>query len=202
MLRLNIAGVDEVGRGPLAGPVVTAAVILNGSISGVTDSKKLSPKKRQDLALKIKAEALCYAYGRAEVWEIDELNIHHATLLAMKRAIEALPIKPDEVLVDGIFVPNLDIPSQAIVKGDSLVESIGAASILAKVLRDAEMDQNALLYPGYGFEKHKGYPTKSHLEALGTLGPSIIHRTSYAPVAKAIQDLRKNPNSVLDLVFN
>lgn len=182
-----IAGVDEVGRGPLAGPVITAAVILRSAIEGVTDSKKLTQPKRESLALKIKEEALCYAYGRAEVEEIDRLNIHHATLLAMKRAIEALTIQPDEVLVDGIHKPAIAIPCQAIVKGDSLVSAISAASILAKVLRDNEMKEMDFLYPGYGFALHKGYPTAMHQQALREKGACPIHRRSYAPVAAAIQ---------------
>lgn len=183
---MYVAGVDEVGRGPLAGPVVTAAVILASPIDGITDSKKLSPLKRQQLAVKIKERALCYAYGRAEVDEIDELNIHHATLLAMKRAIEALSIVPEHILVDGLYIPQVSIPCRAIVKGDSLIAEIGAASILAKVLRDEEMDQMDELYPGYGFSQHKGYPTATHRAALKALGPCRIHRRSYAPVAEAL----------------
>ena len=181
-----IAGVDEVGRGPLAGPVVTAAVILKASIPGVMDSKKLTPSKRKELAVEIKKNALCYAYGRAEVEEIDRLNIHHATLLAMKRAIEALSILPDRVLVDGLYTPQVLIPCEAIVKGDGLIEAIGAASILAKVLRDAEMEAMDACYPGYGFGTHKGYPTLTHRLALTTLGPCAIHRRSYAPVAALV----------------
>lgn len=184
-----IAGVDEVGRGPLAGPVVTAAVILEKPIEGVTDSKKLSPLKRQQLAIHIREQALCYAYGRADVAEIDQLNIHHATLLAMKRAIEGLSICPERVLVDGLYTPSVMIPCDAIVKGDSLVTAIGAASILAKVLRDAEMDEMDALYPGYGFALHKGYPTALHRAALKELGPCAIHRRSYAPVAAFAIDM-------------
>ena len=180
-----VAGVDEVGRGPLAGPVVTAAVILHSSIEGVTDSKKLTAIKRRELAIKIKNEAICFAYGRAEAEEIDRLNIHHATLLAMKRAIEALAIQPHEVLIDGLYVPSVSMPCKPIVKGDSLIMSIGAASILAKVLRDAEMEEMDLLYPGYGFALHKGYSTLVHQNALKELGPCLIHRRSYAPVAAA-----------------
>ena len=179
---MHIAGVDEVGRGPLAGPVVTAAVILASPIEGVTDSKKLTALKRQQLAIEIKEKALCYAYGRADVDEIDQLNIHHATLLAMKRAIEALSIRPGKILVDGLYTPNVSIPCQAIVKGDSLITEIGAASILAKVLRDEEMARMDDLYPGYGFALHKGYPTAVHRAALMKLGPCAIHRMSYAPV--------------------
>ena len=189
---MYIAGVDEVGRGPLAGPVVTAAVILAEPIEGINDSKKLSVLKRKQLAIEIKARALCYAYGRAEVHEIDQLNIHHATLLAMKRAIDALPIRPSQVLVDGLYTPNVTMPCQAIVKGDSLVLAIGAASIIAKVLRDEEMEDMDALYPGYGFASHKGYPTAVHRAALQKLGPCAIHRMSYAPVAASIQIIEQN----------
>ncbi|MCC5015887.1 MULTISPECIES: ribonuclease HII [unclassified Legionella] len=181
-----IAGVDEVGRGPLAGAVVTAAVILHRPIEGVTDSKKLSAAKRKQLAERIKNEARCFAYGRAEVEEIDQLNIHHATLLAMKRAIEALTIKPDEILVDGLYIPSVTIPCQAIVKGDSLIQAIGAASILAKVLRDEEMEKMELVYPGYGFAIHKGYATEMHRKLLQEKGPCAIHRKSYAPVSSKL----------------
>jgi ribonuclease HII len=181
--KILIAGVDEVGRGPLAGAVVTAAVILKEPIAGLADSKKLSIKKRKLLSLQIKEQCLAYAYGRAEVDEIDRLNIHHATLLAMRRAVEALSIRPDEVKIDGLYVPELSIPCEAIVQGDSLVPEISAASILAKVLRDEEMDELDEMYPGYGFSGHKGYPTVAHREALIRLGPCPIHRRSYAPVA-------------------
>lgn len=179
ILTYLIAGVDEVGRGPLAGPVVTAAVILQQPIPGLKDSKKLSEKQRLILAEVIKQHALCYAYGRAEVEEIDAYNIHHATLLAMKRAVEALATTPDEVLVDGLFVPDLSIPCSALVQGDSLVAAISAASILAKVKRDQEMVQLDAFYPGYHFAKHKGYPTQIHRSALADLGPSPIHRKSF-----------------------
>lgn len=181
-----IAGVDEVGRGPLAGPVVTAAVILQYPIAGVTDSKKLTPNKRKQLEGLIKQHAICYAYGRVEADEIDRINIHQATLLAMKRAIEALSIKPDSVLVDGLYVPEVSMPCKAIVKGDSLITEIGAASILAKVLRDEEMEVMDALYPGYGFALHKGYPTAQHRAALQKLGACAIHRRSYAPVAATL----------------
>ncbi len=181
------AGVDEVGRGPLAGPVVTAAVILREPIVGVGDSKKIAPLKRQQLAALIQKSALCFAYGRAEVEEIEQLNIHHATLLAMKRAIEGLSIAPDEVLVDGLYTPNVNFPCLAIVNGDHLVQEIGAASILAKVMRDEEMQRMDLLYPGYGFAAHKGYGTVQHRRALERLGPCPIHRKSYAPVAYALE---------------
>lgn len=178
-----VAGVDEVGRGPLAGAVVTAAVILKHPIAGLNDSKKLSAKRRKELSLQIKEEALAYAYGRAEVDEIDSLNIHHATLLAMKRAVEGLTIVPEHVLVDGIHLPQLSMSCQAVIGGDSLVPEISAASILAKVLRDEEMVELDSLYPGYDFSGHKGYPTVAHREALVRLGPCAIHRRSYAPVA-------------------
>lgn len=187
---MRIAGVDEVGRGPLAGAVVTAAVILNDPIEGLADSKKLSAKKRKQLSLLIMEKAYAYAYGRAEAEEIDALNIHQATLLAMKRAVEALPIKPDFVMVDGLYTPQLQVPCKAIVQGDSLIPEISAASILAKVLRDEEMEVMDELYPGYGFAGHKGYPTVAHREALIRLGPCVIHRTSYAPVAAAFSIIR------------
>lgn len=178
-----LAGVDEVGRGPLAGAVVTAAVILREPIAGLADSKKISAKNRKSLSLQIKEQALAYAYGRAEVEEIDALNIHHATLLAMKRAVEGLAVKPDMVKVDGLYVPAINIPCEAVIQGDSLIPEISAASILAKVLRDEEMEALDLIYPGYGFAGHKGYPTVEHREALIRLGPCPIHRRSYAPVA-------------------
>ncbi len=174
-----IAGVDEVGRGPLAGPVVTAAVILRDPIEGIKDSKMLTAARRQQLACQIKEKAYAFAYGRAEVEEIDSLNIHHATLLAMKRAIEALKIAPEEVWVDGLFIPSITIPCKAIVKGDALFPAISAASILAKVLRDAEMEAMDIIYPEYGFAQHKGYATKVHREALKLKGPSPIHRKSF-----------------------
>lgn len=181
--RILVAGVDEVGRGPLAGAVVTAAVILKNPIAGLNDSKKLTPKKRKLLSIQIQEEALAFAYGRAEVEEIDELNIHQATLLAMRRAVEGLAIQPNEVLVDGAHAPKLALPCRAIIQGDSLIPEISAASILAKVLRDEEMETLDALYPGYGFAGHKGYPTVEHREALKRLGPCLIHRRSYAPVA-------------------
>lgn len=181
-LRL-IAGVDEVGRGPLAGAVVTAAVILKEPIEGLADSKKLSPKKRKFLSLHIQEQALAFAYGRADVEEIDTLNIHQATLLAMCRAVDALPIKPEEVFVDGAHAPKLDVPCRAIIQGDNLIPEISAASILAKVLRDEEMEALDAIYPGYGFAVHKGYPTVAHKQALAQLGPCPLHRRSYAPVA-------------------
>lgn len=177
------AGVDEVGRGPLAGAVVTAAVILRQPIAGLADSKKLTPKQRKLLSEQIKEQALAYAFGRAEVEEVDRINIHQATLLAMKRAILALPVQPEMVLVDGIHLPRIDIPARAIVQGDALIPEISAASILAKVLRDEEMIAMDLIYPGYGFAEHKGYATPAHRRALLELGPCAIHRRSYAPIA-------------------
>jgi ribonuclease HII len=151
-------------------------------IPGLKDSKALSPKKREILAKLIQAHADAYAFGRAEVDEIDRLNIHHATLLAMQRAILALPIIPVTICVDGLYVPQVGIACQAIVNGDSLVYQISAASIIAKVCRDAEMERLEDEYPGYGFAGHKGYPTKGHREALKTLGPCPQHRKSIAPV--------------------
>ncbi len=183
-----IAGVDEVGRGPLAGAVVAAAVILdpNKPIDGLTDSKKLTEKKRDLLFDIIQRDALAWAVGRAEVDEIDELNILHASMLAMQRAVEQLSPQAEFALVDGNRCPKLPCPSQAIVKGDLTEPCISAASILAKVVRDREMNDLELKYPGYGFAKHKGYPTKVHMEALTKLGPTDIHRRSFGPVAKLL----------------
>lgn len=185
-----IAGVDEVGRGPLVGAVVTAAVILdpNNPIEGLGDSKKLSEKKRLLLAQEIKQKALAWSLGRAEPAEIDELNILHATMLAMQRAIKSLKIRPHFVLVDGNRIPELDIPAQAIVKGDSLVPEISAASILAKVARDAEMMALDKQFPQYAFAQHKGYSTKLHLEKLAEFGVLPQHRRSFAPVRKLVSD--------------
>lgn len=183
-----IAGVDEVGRGPLVGAVVTAAVILDPQkpIIGLTDSKKLSEKKRLALAEEIKEKALCWSLGRAEPEEIDSLNILHATMLAMQRAVEGLSITPDFVLVDGNRVPNLLMPAQALVKGDALVQEISAASILAKVTRDLEMAELDKQFPEYGFAKHKGYPTALHFEKLSQYGATPFHRKSFAPVARCL----------------
>lgn len=184
-----IAGVDEVGRGPLIGAVVTAAVILdpNKPIAGLADSKKLSEKKRLLLAEEIKAHALAWAVGRAEPEEIDQLNILQASLLAMQRAVEALPIQPHFVLVDGNKLPKLAMPAQAVVKGDSLVAEISAASILAKVARDQEMATLDQHYPHYGLAQHKGYPTALHLEKLQQYGVLPQHRKSFAPVRKRLE---------------
>lgn len=183
-----IAGVDEVGRGPLVGAVVTAAVILDPAnpIEGLTDSKKLTEKKRNALYDEIKEKALCWAIGRAEPEEIDELNILWATMKAMERAVAGLPITPDMVLIDGNRCPKLPMASQAVIKGDSLVQEISAASILAKVTRDREMEELDKLYPDYGFAKHKGYPTVFHMEKLALLGATPYHRKSFAPVKRAL----------------
>lgn len=178
------AGVDEVGRGPLAGPVVTAAVILNPeySIAGLNDSKKLSEKRRRLLAEEIKQHALAWSLGRAEVEEIDKINILQATLLAMRRALDNLSIHPDLVLIDGNRCPDAPYNMRAIVGGDQLEPAISAASILAKVMRDAEMAELHDLYPEYGFLRNKGYPTAEHLKALRHHGILPIHRLSFRPV--------------------
>ena len=184
-----VAGVDEVGRGPLAGDVVAAAVILTDSPpEGVTDSKMLTPERREALAERIRDEAVSWALGRATVAEIDELNILQASLLAMRRAVEALPIQPSLVLVDGNRLPRWPYKARAIVKGDLTEPSIGAASILAKVQRDAEMLALHEHYPAYGFDRHKGYPTKAHLAALETAGISPVHRRSFGPVRRLLAD--------------
>lgn len=187
---IRLAGVDEAGRGSLAGPVVTAAVILDPykPVAGLDDSKKLSQKNREYLFEQIKTRALCYCIARADREEIDAINILQATLLAMKRAIEGLSIIPDKVMVDGNFCPQTDLPCEAIVKGDSRIAAISAASILAKVTRDDEMKTLDSLYPGYGFAQHKGYPTKLHIEALEKLGVSPVHRRSYKPVQKILKN--------------
>ena len=182
-----IAGVDEVGRGPLAGDVVAAAVILSDPApAGVTDSKALTAKRRECLADVIRKEAISWALGRASVAEIDELNILEASLLAMRRAVEALSVTPTLVLVDGNRLPRWSFESRAIVKGDLREPAIGAASILAKVQRDGEMQALHDQYPGYGFDQHKGYPTKAHLAALERLGVTPIHRRSFAPVKRLL----------------
>lgn len=181
-----IAGVDEAGRGPLAGDVVAAAVILNpdAPIQGLNDSKVLSEKKRLQLFPIIQAQSLCWAIGRATAAEIDQLNILQASLLAMHRAVAALRLQPDEVLVDGNQLPRWHYPSRAIVQGDKLFAEISAASILAKVTRDADLLQLDAQYPGYGFAQHKGYPTAAHLDALARLGVSPVHRCSFGPVKR------------------
>ncbi|MAZ77318.1 MAG: ribonuclease HII [Legionellaceae bacterium] len=179
-----IAGVDEAGRGPLAGPVVAAAVILpeHHSITGLRDSKKLSEKKREQLFNVIQQQAIAYAIAHASVQEIDEINILQASLLAMQRAVEQLPTQPDEVLIDGNRCPMLSMRSTAIIKGDSLIDAISAASILAKVTRDRYMLQLAQRFPDYGFEKHKGYPTAIHIDNIRKHGPCEHHRLTFAPV--------------------
>lgn len=183
-----VAGVDEVGRGPLAGPVVTAAVILpnDHTIEGLKDSKKLSAKKRETLAEQIKQQAICFSIAQASIQEIDKLNILHATMLAMKRAVESLKVVPELVLVDGNRVPSVGIECRAVIGGDGLEECISAASIVAKVERDNLMCQLAAQYPGYGLEKHMGYPTKFHMQALQEKGVTPIHRRSFAPVKKLL----------------
>nr|WP_267962258.1 ribonuclease HII [Obesumbacterium proteus] len=184
----RIAGVDEVGRGPLVGAVVTAAVILDPArpIVGLADSKKLSEKRRNALYEEIIEKALSWSLGRAEPHEIDELNILHATMLAMQRAVAGLSIEPDFVLIDGNRCPKLPMASQAVVKGDSRVAEISAASILAKVTRDREMEVLDAQFPDYGFAQHKGYPTAFHLERLAQLGATEHHRRSFGPVKRVL----------------
>ncbi len=187
-----LAGCDEVGRGPLAGDVVAAAVILDpeNPIEGLDDSKKLSEKKRELLFDEIKIKAKSWCIARASVEEIDRINILHASLLAMCRAVEGLHIQPEHVLVDGNKLPKWKYPAEAVVKGDSRVAAISAASILAKVTRDREMILLDKEFPGYGFADHKGYPTQVHMEALDKLGVTIIHRRSYAPVRNKIEQMK------------
>ena len=183
-----VAGVDEAGRGPLAGPVVAAAVILDQRqpIKGLADSKKLTALRREKLFDEIRAKALCCSIAQASVEEIDRLNILQATLLAMRRAVEGLRLKPNKVLVDGNRLPDIGLPAQAIVGGDALVPAISAASILAKVHRDRWCLELAQLYPQYGFAKHKGYGTAAHLAALQAHGPCAEHRISFRPVAEVM----------------
>ncbi len=185
-----VAGVDEVGRGPLCGPVVTAAVILDPSrpILGLNDSKKLSEARRERLFDEIREKALAWCIGRAEVEEIDRLNILQATFLAMQRAVAGLAVRPSLALIDGNRCPVLEVPAAPVVQGDGRVPAIAAASILAKVSRDREMAALDALYPGYGMAGHKGYPTPAHLEALRRLGPTPIHRRSFAPVRALLAD--------------
>lgn len=184
-----VCGVDEAGRGPLAGPVVAAAVVLapDRPIAGLRDSKQLSPAQREGLATRIRACALAFGIGRAEPEEIDRLNILRATLLAMRRAVDSLPVRPLRALVDGNRCPELPCACEAIVRGDASVPAISAASILAKVARDAEMAALDAAWPGYGFALHKGYPTRLHLEALARLGPSAVHRRSFGPVRRLLE---------------
>jgi len=186
---LIICGVDEAGRGPLAGPVYAAAVILDDAcpIAGLTDSKKLSEKRRDKLALEIKQYASAWAIATASVQEIDEINILRASLLAMRRAVEALSLRPQEVWVDGLYCPDTGLPSRAIVQGDNSVAAISAASILAKTARDAAMLELHERYPQYGFDGHKGYPTAAHVAALRLHGVSDVHRRSFRPVRELLQ---------------
>ena len=184
-----LCGVDEAGRGPLAGPVYAAAVILDPAapIPGLADSKTLSASRREELAQRIRRQALAWAIASASVAEIDAMNILQASLLAMRRAVEQLSVAPGEVLVDGKQCPLVGYPVRAIVKGDSKIAAISAASILAKTARDAEMLRLHRLYPRYGLDQHKGYPTAAHLAALERHGACEIHRRSYAPIRKLLQ---------------
>ena len=179
-----LCGVDEAGRGPLAGPVVAAAVIFDRVPDGLDDSKRLSEKRRVALVPIIKQHARAWCIAQASHTEIDQLNIHHATLLAMRRAVEGLGVLPDACVIDGKFVPDLACPARALVGGDALVAEISAASILAKQWRDAEMCRWDKVFPDFGFAAHKGYPTAVHIQALQRVGPCVIHRYSYAPVAQ------------------
>jgi ribonuclease HII len=180
----HIAGVDEVGVGPLAGPVYAAACVLPRDFCavGIDDSKQLDPGQRAKLEAEIQQGALAWAVGVAEVEEVDRLNVYHAALLAMRRAVQALPLVPDHLLVDARTIPEVEIPQRGIIKGDALSMSIAAASILAKTARDRKMEELAQTYPGYGFELHKGYGTPEHAAALSRLGACAIHRRSFAPV--------------------
>lgn len=182
------AGVDEAGRGPLAGPVLAAAVILDPlrPIDGLKDSKVLTAEQRETLAGQVRERALAWALGRAEVAEIDEINILRASHLAMQRAVAALSPAPELIFVDGNLTPAFPVSAVALVGGDALMPAISAAGILAKVARDAEMVALAETYPGYGLERHKGYATPEHLKALGELGPTPLHRQSFAPVRGAL----------------
>ncbi|PIE42827.1 MAG: ribonuclease HII [Gammaproteobacteria bacterium] len=185
----RLAGVDEVGRGPLAGPVVAAAVILNplNPIAGLVDSKKLSEKQRESLFSQIKEKALCWSIGRAEAEEIDCINILQATLVAMQRAVAGLSVKPEFVVVDGNRCPRLTIPCMPIVNGDNRVAAISAASIIAKVTRDREMIELDKQFREYGFASHKGYPTKAHISAIREYGICQLHRRSFKPVREVIE---------------
>ena len=184
-----LAGVDEVGRGPLVGSVVAAAVILDlkAPIDGLTDSKKLTARRRESLDVLIRERALAFAVAEASAEEVDSLNIYHATHLAMRRAVDALAPQAEYLLVDGNRLPGHALPGQAVVKGDARHPAIAAASILAKVARDAQMAELDLRYPEYGFARHKGYPTKEHLAALEAHGPLAEHRKSFAPVQRQLE---------------
>jgi ribonuclease HII len=185
---IHIAGVDEAGRGPLAGPVIAAAVILPARhrIKGLADSKQLTPQQRDSLFEQIINKCIAYGVGCGEVAEIDQINIHHATLLAMRRAVEALAVSPDAVWVDGLHAPVVTMAVRAIPHGDETVPVISAASIIAKVTRDRIMQDYETIYPGYGFAQHKGYGTPQHFRALQELGATPIHRRSFAPVAAVV----------------
>ena len=187
---LSVAGVDEAGRGPLAGPVVACAVVLPAwtSVPGLDDSKRLSPSRREELYDVVRKVASAVSVARAEPEEIDLLNIHNATLLAMKRALEGLDLRPDYVLVDGRFLPEVDLPGEAVVGGDGRSACIAAASVVAKVERDRLMAEYDRIYPQYGFAKHKGYPTPEHLRALREHGPCPIHRLSFRGVKDVSDD--------------
>jgi len=188
-MKLLVAGVDEAGRGPLAGPVYAAAVILDPArpIAGLKDSKKLSAKNRDRLSAEIKQHALAWAIASSSVVEIDRINILQASLLAMRRAVEGLHSMPEEILVDGLHCPSVSMPARAIVKGDASVPAIAAASILAKTARDAELLRLHAAFPQYGLDRHKGYPTAAHLAALREHGAAIIHRRSFAPVRHLLE---------------
>jgi ribonuclease HII len=192
-----IAGVDEAGRGPLAGPVVAAAVILDPAqrLRGLRDSKLLTPQAREELAREIRMHALAWAVAESDVGEIDALNILQATLLAMKRAIERLDTRPEVVWIDGLHCPVLDCPARAIVDGDRLIAAIAAASILAKTARDAMLVEIDRSYPEYGFARHKGYATPEHLAVLRQLGPCPVHRRYFAPVAQREFDFEAPPSA-------
>ena len=189
MSSASLCGVDEAGRGPLVGAVYAAAVVLgpDHGIVGLADSKKLSEARREQLAALIRKQALAWSIASASAAEIDQLNILNATMLAMRRAVEGLAILPDEVLVDGNRVPALNVPARAIVKGDATVAEISAASILAKTARDESMRQLHQLHPRYGFDRHKGYPTEAHLQALEQWGVLSEQRRSFGPVKQALQ---------------
>ncbi len=190
-----VCGVDEAGRGPLAGPVYAAAVILDPArpIAGIDDSKKLAAGRREALAIEIRAHALAWAVASASVEEIDALNILQASLLAMRRAVEKLTVTPQQVLVDGLHCPRVSMPARAVVRGDATVTAIAAASILAKVARDEEMLALHRDLPQYGFDRHKGYPTRAHLDALRAHGVSIVHRRTFAPVRMVLGGERREP---------
>lgn len=195
----RICGIDEAGRGPLAGPVIAAAVVLDPEtkIAGITDSKKLSPSTRNDLAHEIRNSSLAWSIGRAEVVEIDTLNILHATLLAMSRAFDQIHVPLELVLIDGNQAPRINCQTQTVVKGDAKVETIGAASILAKVERDLVMMEYAKQHPEYGFDVNFGYYSADHIDALKTHGPCPIHRKSFRPVADALK-INSQPRDLFD----